>query len=404
MHIITVQDSFEDVIRDVENGTIESEKFWLARRVDDQALLQYFKINAFLTQEKTLDFTGESESQYANIKFKIDGPRKYIATIEDKSGIESYTLLSPRFKKSIEKKDQITLLLLNKSTKQIYQGTLSGNILVFDQGSGQKLGEIEEAHLSSVKHLVLLPSDKVLLSAGDDLRICLWDLSADTLPKVATRTFMSQTKTITDVAIIGRGRNFVTSSEDGSVAIWECSSERVVTEFRRVTNRTDPAKCMVVSTSQIEPEENQFRPELLFECIQKVLFVGYGLGLIQQYSVARNCPTNFKFQGNAAVTSIRVWEDLVVAGFANGLLVLWNWKQGTSHELQLNQNHAVEHIYICVEQPSLKLIAYNGPETLIKIGFDGIEFSISYLVGLQEMFQVLLIGECVSTSDEIVFF
>lgn len=405
MYLITIQDSFEDVICDVENGAIESEKFWLARRSvnDANETLQYFKINASLRGGKTLKFEGESETLNTRIKFEIEANQRYIVTIEDELGTEKYTLITPNFKKLFGGKDQITLVEYDKLNKEIIQGTLSGDILVHNQNTFENLGRIKLAHLSSVRHLVLLPSGKVLMSVGDDFRICLWDLSAG-LPTDAARTFMSQSKTITDIALIGRGRNFVTASEDGSVAIWECSSGRIVTEFRRITNRTDPVKCMALASSTFEPEENQFRAELLFECLQKVVFAGYELGLIQQYSVARNCPTDIKLHGNSAVTSLRACNEYVIAGHANGLIVVWNWVKGTTQELQLNKNHPIEHIYIRGEQSGLSFVLSNGPESLLRIELNGSKFDISYLVGLQEMFHVLLIGECISTDEEVAIY
>lgn len=403
MYNITIQDSFEEVIRDVENELIKSEKFWLAR-IDDQAQLQYFKINVHLTEGKTLQFEGESELKTTSINFKMLAPHKYSAAIEDESGTVTYTLISPRLKKSF-KGNKITLAEFDPSLNSaIFQGTLNGNIIVYDQNSWEEVGVINRAHLSSVTHLILLPSGKVLLSVGDDFRICLWDLGAEEVPKDATRAFMNQTKTITDVALIGRGRNFISASEDGSVLIWECSSQCIVTEFRRVTNRTDPAKCIAVTTSDNEPEENQFRANLLFDCAQKVLFVGYELGLIQQYSIARNCPTDIKLHGSAPVTSMSISKEFLIAGYANGLIMLWDWKKGTTRELQLNQNQAVEHIFIRAEQPNLSFIVSNGPEALLQIDFDDSQFTVSYLVGLQEMFHVLLTGNCISTSDEVAIF
>ena len=45
MQFITVQDTFVDVIQDVEDGTVEQESFWVSRRTSEESEQELFYIN-----------------------------------------------------------------------------------------------------------------------------------------------------------------------------------------------------------------------------------------------------------------------------------------------------------------------------------------------------------------------
>lgn len=407
MFIITIQSTFEEVIESVKSGSVASESFWIARRDANKDELQYFDILVSLDANKEVFFEGKAENG-EKVEFVTLSSDIYHVTVLSAQKSETYVLRAPKTKKSNCRTRNISLSEMNPINRNLFLGSLNGGICIYETIKNEEVGIISDAHYLSVSKLLLLPSGKVLMSIGDDFTIKLWDLSTDETPTVSTRSFMKQSKEITGVAIIGRGRNFASGSKDGTVNVWECSSGRVVTTFCRISNRSDPVNCLTITTSNNEPIENEFRASLLFECHQKVVFVGYELGLIQQYSIARNCATGIKLEHSAAVTSIASVETYIIAGYADGRVVVWDWLLEKKHFLVLNPNFPVAHISV-KKSPGPKSVHFqlsNGPETLLDVDFntESKEFDFTFLVGFKEMFTVLLIRECVSTGEEVAIF
>ncbi|RKP28933.1 WD40 repeat-like protein [Metschnikowia bicuspidata] len=406
MQIFTIQENFEEVIADVGAGRVTTEKFWLAHRVSEQLL--YFSVEVRLDNDGLLQFIGTSEQPGVSLQFSPTANRLYTVAITGPASygsptypVDNYTLRTPIWKHRF--RFRVTLAELDTENRVIL-GTLDGNIHLYDT-SGSRLATIA-AHYSTITHLQLFPSGKALLSAGADFRIHIWDLDRQ-VPSQAARTFTKHTKTVTDIAFVGRGRNFVSSSDDGSAVLWECSSGNAVMVFRRISRPKGAAKCVAVATCRTEPVENQFRANMLFECLQIVVFVGYELGLVQQYSVAQNCATAVSWQAPAPVLRVCAFKQYVVVGCGDGLVVVWDWVGGSKHSLALSAENGIENLKItAASDTELVLVLSNGPESLFSVQFDSNthQFRITHLVGLSEMFRVLLVGRCVATADEAAFF
>lgn len=421
MQIFTIQENFEEVIADVAAGSVATEKFWLAHRVSEKLL--YFSVEVRLDNDGLLQFIGTSEQPGVSLQFSPTANRLYTVAITgpascdsgptigtghitDSDGsstypVDNYTLRTPIWKHSF--RFRVTLAELDTENR-VFLGTLDGNIHLYDT-SCSRLATIA-AHYSTITHLQLFPSGKALLSAGADFLIHIWDLDRQ-VPSQAAQTFTKHTKTVTDIAFVGRGRNFVSSSDDGLAVLWECSSGNAVMVFRRIRRPEDAAKCVAVATCRTEPVENQFRANMLFECLQIVVFVGYELGLVQQYSVAQNCATAVSWQAPAPVLRVCAFKQYVVVGCGDGLVVVWDWVGGSKYSLALSAENGVENLKITAASDSeLVLVLSNGPESLFSVQFDlnTHQFRITHLVGLSEMFRVLLVGRCVATADEAAFF
>lgn len=407
MYIITIQESFEEVIEAVKAKEIDFEKFWLARRPHgSDGVLQFFSVGVSATKDD-LKFEAESEDSKISLTFAQLAEHTYKVIIVDSHGSEEYHLRTPKQKDVFKSLGKITLSDLSAVNNHMYLGALDGNIYVYSLCT-KSLTPLQKVYRSSVNRLLTFPSGKVLLSVGDYYVINLWDFSSEGIvPDRATRTFKKHMKPITDIAVIGRGRNFLSSSDDGTVMLWECSTESVVTTFRRISAHTDPVKCIALSSSRTEPLENQFRPDMLYECRQVVVFAGYELGYVQQYSIAQNCATNVRFKHTAAVTSICSTGDYVIAGFADGRVLVWNWVSDEKHFLDLDPTQAVEHLYLRNTKGVIEFEISNGPEMLLSIQWDAnapFKFAVTYLVGFQEMFEVTLVGACISTDKEVAIF
>lgn len=397
MAIVNIQDSFEEVISDVESKSIESESIWIARRFSgDEDHQEFFQIKV------SLDSNGNLVFECPDVAFSRSSLHNYMVTIKG----ECYELVSPTSKINMAN-DGVSAVAMTKDEQFIIVGNENGDIVQYDTASHQKTWEVKEAHYGPIVKLVVFPSDKVLLSVGDDFQTKLWALDPNTT--TSTRTFLDQKKEITDAALIGKGRNFMTASLDHSVDLWECSTGKVVSKFQRIDNMNDPCTCLAISsTSEKIPVGQRVGGDLLFECEDKVVYVGYTSGTIQQFNIAGHFQTQVKYHFDSGVSSISTFGDHVVAGYENGRVVVW--RELGSYILELNENFSVRNVTV-EKWDGIRavMVVSNGPDLLLRITFDSSEgsFKYKYLVGLSELFRVELVetsggGVVVATPDEMV--
>lgn len=406
--IITVQDTIEDVIADVKSKSVQTESIWIARRFsDNEDHQEFYKVQVSLEN-------GKLQFDSSDIQFIPRGNHRYAIVI--KNDLYEVEALQYRFDTS---DGAVTALTVTQNGSMLIVGTSSGDIVIYDAETRQKVRRIAGAHFAGISRLLMMPSDQALLSVGRDFQIRLWLLENGSETTTAVRTFLGQKAQISDVATIGKGRNFLSLSLDGLVNLWECGSGKVVLSFRRIDNLEDPCTCIAVSTVGDLPGQKD--DPLLFECGDKVVYVGYESGLIQQFSVGGHYQTGVKLRPssdtfrsgeNVSVSSIVILGNCVAAGYSNGTLVVFDVEKGQEHLLELNKNYPVENLCVekCDENESV-VVASNGPDMLLRIHFESEtgSFRYRYLVGLPELFQVELIahnskGTVVASNDQIAVY
>lgn len=398
MTIVTVQDTFEDVINDVESKVVESESIWVARRFSvDEDHQEFYKVDVKLDGNEKVLF------ESSDVQISRHGDHKYTFAIKG----DQYEMLAPKHKTHTA--NNVTAVAITKNGNSLIVGNTNGDIIHYDTATKQKLLEFKEAHYAGILKLKLFPSEQVLLSVGNDLQIKLWSL--ERASEVAVRSFVNQKKEISDIALIGKGRNFMTSSLDGSVNLWECSTGSIVSKFQRIDDLEDPSTCLAIATAQSKVSyQDSVGGDLLFECNDKFVYVGYQSGLIQQYSVAGHYQTGVKFKVDSEVASLGIFSDYVIAGYGNGQIIVWNTTADQHFTFKLNENYPVSNLHL--ENWNGKratFIVSNGPDLLLRAVFDGSDgsFHYRYLVGLRELFHVELVtassrGVIVATLEEMV--
>ncbi|KAF5385620.1 hypothetical protein D9757_005550 [Collybiopsis confluens] len=97
-------------------------------------------------------------------------------------------------------------------------------------------GVLARGHKSTVSSIRFFPSSRVLLSSGADFALQIYP--ADPIPPSAVsfgpvpiskrvssvRTLIAHTRNVTSTAMIGRGREIISASMDGTIRIWDVSS------------------------------------------------------------------------------------------------------------------------------------------------------------------------------------
>ncbi|KAF3992576.1 hypothetical protein FT663_02229 [Candidozyma haemuli var. vulneris] len=389
MKLVTAQKEILTIIQEVESGESKEDKIWIAVR----------------------DSTDEDHSDYGDVKVEGSESGMQLScegfTITRKGPqaflIEPPGRLCTAPSQSIDIRS-VSAVALTKSTKTLLVGTEQGSLKRFDTTTRKEVAKIENAHYSNVTLLRTFPSDKVLLSVGSDFQIKIWDIELE--EDKSARTFRHQNKRITDVALIGGGRNFISTSEDGSAVLWECGSGKVVSTFLRIGNHKDPALCVVVcSTDSALSASDILAGESQYECEDKVMYVGYGSGIIQEFRIASHSQTSVKFKRSkdSPVTAlVSPDEHTLVAGYEDGTIVVWDRDaQRAKHEVSFNPSFPISNMTI---RASNTLVFDNGPESLLTMDLNSLD--VGQLIGFTEAFTVQSIAAVnktivVATGDEI---
>lgn len=286
------------------------------------------------------------------------------------TGEATYTLIRPKL---LEKANKLTSVGGN------YVGTADGQL----QRAGQVVAHAHDGDVVMVRQFA---SQAAVLTAGVDRTIRLWSTEGGE----PVRTFVGHTGRITDCALVGKGRNFVTTLADGLARLWECGSGKCVYKFQRIDNHHDGANAVVVIVGTVDssPAPNQF------ECGDKVMFVGYESGVIQQFHLQGHHQTLVRIKLGGGVTSLASAGDDIIAGLDNGVLAIWTPTTNSVRTLTFNERYAVSKVSVVDSQ----VILYNGPETLIRV--DLRDDTRRWLVGLPEVFAVSAIEKSTVVGDD----
>ncbi|PVH14575.1 uncharacterized protein CXQ87_002719 [Candidozyma duobushaemuli] len=383
MQLLTIQKEVLDILKEVESGESQEDQFWIAVR----------------------DSSDEDHSTYGDVRV-LQGSKGALLECDNftvtKNGSNSIFIDPPGRGCTLPSLSidirSVSAVALTKSTRNLIVGTEQGHLKRFDTESKKETNEVKDAHFSEVKLLRTFPSDKVLLSVGGDFQIKLWDI--DLAEDKPARTFRHQQKAITDVALIGSGRNFVSTSEDGSTVLWECGSGQVVSTFLRIDDHNDPALCVAVSVTK-DPinSSDVVSGERLYECDDKVMYVGYQSGIIQEFRIASHSQSS-------ANDSVGIPdESTLVAGYSDGTIVVWDRDAQTPmHKEVFNPSFSISNMTI---RSTNTLVFDNGPESLLTMDLES--YKVGQLVGLTEAFNVKSIAAVdktvvVATGDEIAHF
>ncbi|EIW58621.1 WD40 repeat-like protein [Trametes versicolor FP-101664 SS1] len=228
--ICTVQHDFNVVVKDVIDGLVPEDTFWVScykfgePSVHGKAVaaLDEHNRNLVLYQGRDgVDFKATEDSSYA-----IACPTLGIG--ETRIAVPRIVYPSPS---DIRKQSQITAFDVAPDGSQFATGYHDGSVYIRSTTSSTAPPTaFSKSHLSTVTSIRFFPSSRVILSAGADFSLSI--LSADppesssytTVKATPARTLRGHTRAITSTAIIARGRNVLSGSKDGTVRLWDIPS------------------------------------------------------------------------------------------------------------------------------------------------------------------------------------
>lgn len=375
MQFITVQDTFVDVIQDVEDGTVEQESFWVSRRTSEESEQELFYINV-AKEDNQVKFTNLEGVVF--IQFSLKNRRRFKLKIGD----DSYVLQAAESWHTFD-----SVMSLASTSNKLIMGTIQGTYIVYDLKEKKIVKEVKGAHAANIEHIRVFPSQQVILTVGLDLQMKIWLLENDS--QIPAKVLKGHTLGITSIEFIGNGRNYLTGSLDGAVNLWECGSGSLVYSFRRIDNLQDPVNC--IATVEL-PKPWSIKEPLTdkeFDTVGRELYVGYESGIIQSFDVGYHSQLRKRLVGfeGVAVTSMVISGKYIIAGYGNGHILVWE-QETKKIDVSLSP-HRIAHLTVLNEsEHQLQVLVTNGADLILKVNID-VEngtHSITYMVGVPELF------------------
>lgn len=318
-HIVDMQPDFLAVVNDALNCKIEEESIWL--RVDGRSLSIAVRPGA----------NGARGTSYAckedpSVVFAQVSVHRFTLTLAP--GAAPICLRSPKtfLLADVGAGAKINCVAVSAAHAVAVTGDSNGTVSSFSLDHENlrlvRRLKLTDAHMSDVTAVQIFPSGAVALSAGLDYTIKIWSLVDGSNPRTMRG---AQKKRITAAALIGaHGRNFVSTSLDGSACVWECGTGRCIQVFRRIRDPRDPMLSVAVqnhrAVSAGVPESAGVPAAtggsgLFFECAGKRMFCGHGSGKVTVWDLGARA-----FVGEVAVaegggfTSLGGVSAIAVAG------------------------------------------------------------------------------------------
>lgn len=338
MSFLSIQPSFDEVLADVQTGNVSEEEFWInfipAGDVEDaQAVEELVKVSK-TGDDGQLEFNnsnGLSFSKKAEGQFSIS----YKGT--------DFTVRVPKEKVTIDSKGPSTNASFDVSPQHdlFMIGTDSGDLRIGNITDGKIVNTIENAHYSSILRSMFFPSGKVGLTVGLDYQIKIWDITDGTCP----RYFLGHRERITDVAMIERGRNFLSSSKDGTVKLWDCASGSNISTFNRKNSLHDGVNALLISNGDSSQADINNPGE--FGTLGKQAFAGHESGVVSIFDLSAKRQVSNLASLHSGVTSLSKYEDnSIIAGYNNGVIAIWDKRNNETPLHQINTEAEINNVQV----------------------------------------------------------
>ncbi|KAH6873981.1 WD40-repeat-containing domain protein [Coprinopsis sp. MPI-PUGE-AT-0042] len=259
--VVTVQPSISEVLQEVQDGVIPSDKFWVScYRASETSV--HSKITAELDEVDRDLVNLSSDDRHLEFGFKGNGKHGHSFTAScDRLGISDVHIHLPvqeyedSERTSLSRPQRITAFDVSPDVSRYATGYTDGGIFLYPVSPvsqeetflTRKVSALRSEkvaarpHVSEVTSLRFFPSSRVLLSSGLDFALSI--LPAD-LPEGSTgvtkvepaRTLRGHKRSITGTAIVDVGRNVLSSSLDATVKLWDVAGGSSITTIHTASS------------------------------------------------------------------------------------------------------------------------------------------------------------------------
>lgn len=352
--VVTIQHTFTEVIQEVLDGIILSDKFWVSCYKTPEPSV-HAKVQAELD---------EIDRNLVNLS-PVDGTVEVLKalngthTVACKSlGIQATQIITPfqeykdQERSNSARPHRITAFDISPDSSRFAAGFLDGSVYLYPTTtfqSSQLVSLIAQSiditkskitsrpHLSSVVSLKFFPSSRVLLSSGQDFSLTVLPADLpDTLSSIGkhvspVRTMRAHTRRVTDSAIIALGRNVLSSSLDRTLKLWDVSSGDVISSLASQS----PIVCMSLGGRMaIPPDGEESIPPIaedgreMPETASKLVFCGLENGSFELFDLGFKKSTYRSLvpKSPSSLTSIKYSDshNLLATGSSSGTITVYD--------------------------------------------------------------------------------
>lgn len=433
--IISVQHDFQTVISDVNDGTIEEEDFWVSCYKTGESSV-HGKVRVSLGEsgdngQRDVQFASrdgvvfDQESRvrcpyfsrtfctdalsgpllrYLSLAFNSQNAPAGPETFDQRHGqCEALAHPSDAFLLILSTKPrQITAVSIAPDLSQIAVGHADGTIRrLANRTTSNAIQPLTcTPHLSgtSITSLRYFPSSRVLLSGGTDLALHVLDAdpALEQTPSLTpVRSLKGHIRTVTDTAIVARGRNVLSSAKDGTMRLWDVGSGSQI----RVMGAQKYAGINALSLGETpagwistldvpQPDTREV------EIADKLVFVGLQDGHFECFDLAAKASafhssSSQDYKTNGALTAISFSSNarLVSTGSTKGVVVVFDTRNLHAPLCSFQRNDA-----------SIEGLAFTSLGSLAIVTEDGLPYVAGIQQGRPEVLAELTAGaDCEAT-------
>lgn len=325
--LLTVQHDFNTDIADVLARRAEKAQFWLSLYTQGAPSI-HGKINVASNPDSETSSVKLS-SDLPELKVDYVSPNAFDFSYTSTSGTQSPTRTTRVQAPTRHYKDNlpkpIQSLDISPDGDLLLTGGSNGALSILSTSSGLPLRTLP-GHKGDLESSIFFPSGKVVLSAATDLTIRVWDVMDGSCPVV----LHGHTRGVTDLAIISRGRNILSSSRDGCLLLQEPASASVISKIaslevpiNKIALGTRPAGHSY-PPANINSKEVETSDKLVFAACDDGVLRGWDLGSKTTVFAARTSSSPL------TAVAYNPAANLVACGSNNGEITLYDTRKLSS--------------------------------------------------------------------------
>lgn len=212
-----------------------------------------------------------------------------------------------------------------------------GFVGVFQTLAGdEKVKRELKGSFGNVYFVKFFPSGKVALTGGADTIIRIWDLLDAQENKCAATLKNVHNQAITSIEIIEKGRNILSASKDGSIVLWDVSSQTHIVKF---CPELGPIKSLSInSTDLFGEQEKNLVDQKEVGTDSKILIACSETGHVFAYDL-RSRDKIISLTTTSSIESCIIVKNgsYIMAGTEEGKILIWDTRKILSNDVQLSQ-------------------------------------------------------------------
>lgn len=327
--LLSIQGDWEMVFNTV------GEEMWISAKVLNQPSV-HGKIKR--TAPKVKGIT-DPENFATTDEFKIERIIGNSVLIVNYKDLKTLFLAPNQTISNVHKKGVVAVHTCENSENKAISA--SGSSFKQWDSSGHVLLEFK-GHAGDLNKVYYFPSGVVTASCSMDMQIKIVCAETGNNP----RTLIGHTRSVTDLAIVARGKNLISVSKDCSALLWNVGEGKIIAELIK----TDfPILCCdLISCSFTLPEVKAVNKSE-FDTNDKILLVGCEGGNAYILSV-QSRQVLYHVKLGADVKSAKFVDDQnFIVGLSNGKVIQFKIKQNSKLNLEVFVSKSWHYTESCVE-------------------------------------------------------